>query len=139
MAIDARNPKVDRLIHHSDRGAQYASLEYAGRRTVRGIALSKSRVANLYDNAKAESIMTTLKTKEVNSKAYATLDHARRRSAASSRPSTTPSASTRHSGISRGRVRSRTRPFHQPHKLCDERRVTQLTCLNTGVHSSCCF
>jgi transposase InsO family protein len=37
-----------------------------------------SRVANPYDNAKAESFMKTLKAEEVNGKAYATLDHARR-------------------------------------------------------------
>lgn len=37
-----------------------------------------SRVANPYDNAKAESFMKTLKAEEVNGKAYATIDHARR-------------------------------------------------------------
>jgi len=37
-----------------------------------------SRVANPYDNVKAESFMKTLKAEEVNGKAYATLDHARR-------------------------------------------------------------
>jgi hypothetical protein len=37
-----------------------------------------SRVANPYDNAKAESFMKTLKTEEVNGKAYATIAHARR-------------------------------------------------------------
>jgi putative transposase len=78
MAIDARTPKADSLIHHSDRGVQYASLEYTGRLTVRGIAISMSRVGNPYDNAKAESFMKTLKAEEVNGKAYATLDHARR-------------------------------------------------------------
>jgi transposase InsO family protein len=47
-------------------------------RGVRAIAISMSRVANPYDNAKAESFMKTLKTEEVNGKAYATIEHARR-------------------------------------------------------------
>ncbi len=78
MALGARNPAPETLIHHSDRGVQYASSDYAGRLSARHIAISMSRVANPYDNAKAESFMKTLKTEEVNGKAYATLSHARR-------------------------------------------------------------
>jgi len=78
MAITARNPAPDTLIHHSDRGVQYASLDYRQRLDTRAIAVSMSRVANPYDNAKAESFMKTLKAEEVNGKAYATIDHARR-------------------------------------------------------------
>lgn len=78
MAISARNPAEHSLIHHSDRGVQYASLEYTARLAARSIAASMSRVANPYDNAKAESFMKTLKAEEVNGKAYANLDHARR-------------------------------------------------------------
>ena len=78
MAIAARNPAPETLIHHSDRGVQYASIDYTARLTGRAIAISMSRVANPYDNAKAESFMKTLKTEEVNGKAYATIDHARR-------------------------------------------------------------
>lgn len=78
MAIAARNPAPETLIHHSDRGVQYASIDYAARLTARNIAISMSRVANPYDNAKAESFMKTLKTEEVNGKAYATLLSARR-------------------------------------------------------------
>lgn len=78
MAIAARQPPPDTLIHHSDRGVQYASLDYAGRLAAHGIAKSMSRPANPYDNAKAESFMKTLKAEEVNGKAYANLDHARR-------------------------------------------------------------
>jgi len=58
--------------------AQYASIDYGRRLEAHGIAISMSRVANPYDNAKAESFMKTLKAEEVNGKAYATLDHARR-------------------------------------------------------------
>jgi putative transposase len=78
MALLARNPPADSLIHHSDRGVQYASGDYTDRLQTRDIAISMSRVANPYDNAKAESFMKTLKAEEVNGKAYATLDEARR-------------------------------------------------------------
>jgi transposase InsO family protein len=78
VAITARNPAPETLIHHSDRGVQYASIDYGRRLEARGIAISMSRVANPYDNAKAESFMKTLKTEEVNGKAYATLADARR-------------------------------------------------------------
>jgi transposase InsO family protein len=78
MALADRNPAPDSLIHHSDRGVQYASNDYVARLSAREIAVSMSRVANPYDNAKAESFMKTLKAEEVNGKAYATLDEARR-------------------------------------------------------------
>jgi transposase InsO family protein len=77
MALAERNPAPDTLTHHSDRGVQYASNDYVARRSARGIDISMSRVANPYDNAKAESFMKTLKAEEVNGKAYATLDEAR--------------------------------------------------------------
>jgi transposase InsO family protein len=77
MALAARNPAPDTLIHHSDRGVQYASNDYRQRLDTRHIAVSMSRVANPYDNAKAESFMKTLKAEEVNGKAYATIDQAR--------------------------------------------------------------
>ena len=64
MALADRNPAPDSLIHHSDRGVQYASNEYVARLSARGIAVSMSRVANPYDNAKAESFMKTLKAGE---------------------------------------------------------------------------
>lgn len=78
IALSARNPPTGSLIHHSDRGVQYASTDYTARLSARGIAISMSRIANPYDNAKAESFMKTLKAEEVNGKAYATLNHARR-------------------------------------------------------------
>ena len=78
MAIAARNPAPETVIHHSDRGVQYASNDYRQRLDARRIAISMSRVANPYDNAKAESFMKTLKAEEVNGKAYATIDQARR-------------------------------------------------------------
>jgi putative transposase len=77
-ALASRNPPAGSLIHHSDRGLQYACNDYTERLAARCIAISMSRVANPYDNAKAESFMKTLKAEEINGKAYATLDHARR-------------------------------------------------------------
>jgi len=77
MAIAARNPPPESLIHHSDRGVQYACGDYIARLEGRKIAISMSRPANPYDNAKAESFMKTLKTEEVNGKAYKTLEDAR--------------------------------------------------------------
>ena len=66
MAIEARDPPPG-LIHHSDRGVQYASSEYAARLDQRELpALSMSRPGNPYDNAKAESFMKTLKAEEVD-------------------------------------------------------------------------
>jgi transposase InsO family protein len=79
QAIAARNPPPESLIHHSDRGVQYACGDYIDRLEGRGIAISMSRPANPYDNAKAESFMKTLKTEEVNGKAYKNLEDARDR------------------------------------------------------------
>jgi len=76
-ALNARDPKPDSLIHHSDRGVQYASSAYLERLMLRKIVASMSRPGNPYDNAKAESFMKTLKCEEVDGKAYATLEDAR--------------------------------------------------------------
>ena len=78
MAIQTRRPHPGTLVHHSDRGLQYACSDYTDILNTYGILTSMSRVANPYDNAKAESFMKTLKAEEVNGKAYATLAHARR-------------------------------------------------------------
>ena len=78
QAIAARNPAPDSLIHHSDRGVQYACADYVERLERHKIAVSMSRPGNPYDNAKAESFMKTLKTEEVNGKAYVNIEDARR-------------------------------------------------------------
>jgi transposase InsO family protein len=57
---------------------QYACAAYVECLTVHCIAISMSRVANPYDNAKPESFMKTLKTDEVNRKQYTNFEHARR-------------------------------------------------------------
>lgn len=81
MAVAARAPPSG-LIHHSDRGVQYASAEYADRLAALGFQRSMSRPGNPYDNAKAESFMKTLKAEEVDGRAYADLSDARARLAA---------------------------------------------------------
>lgn len=78
-ALDARKPKPGSLIHHSDRGVQYASIAYRQQLADRDITISMSRPGNPFDNAKAESFMKTLKAEEVNGKAFADLNDARRR------------------------------------------------------------
>jgi transposase InsO family protein len=70
MAIAARRPMPGSLIHHSDRGVQYACGDYAAMLEAHGIQASMSRVGNPYDNAKAESFMKTLKQEEVDGRSY---------------------------------------------------------------------
>jgi len=70
MALDERRPAWGSLIHHSDRGVQYACGDYTKRLEAHGIAASMSRVGNPYDNAKAESFMKTLKAEEVDGRLY---------------------------------------------------------------------
>jgi putative transposase len=53
------------LVHHSDRGVQYASGDYTGLLKENGIDISMSRKANPWDNAACESFMKTLKYEEV--------------------------------------------------------------------------
>ena len=78
MAISARQPKQGALIHHSDRGVQYACSEYTEILAAHDIRPSMSRIGNPYDNAKAESFMKTLKQEEINGSSYRNLSQARR-------------------------------------------------------------
>ena len=66
------------LIHHSDRGSQYASRVYTDLLEERGIRISMSRRGNPYDNAQAESFMKTLKYEEVYRSEYRNESDARR-------------------------------------------------------------
>jgi transposase InsO family protein len=77
MALAARRPGPGQLIHHSDRGVQYACVEYSALLAAHGIQPSMSRVGSPYDNAKAESFMSTLKREEVDGRAYRTAQEAR--------------------------------------------------------------
>src|SRR5690606_32520398 len=64
MALATRRPARGGLIHHSDRGVQYACGEYTARLAAHDITASMSRLGNPYDNAKAERFMRTLKEEE---------------------------------------------------------------------------
>ena len=75
-ALEQRRPAPG-LVHHSDRGVQYASRDYTALLQARGIAISMSRKANPYDNAIAESFMKTLKYEEVYRDDYQDLLEAR--------------------------------------------------------------
>ncbi len=77
MALDRREVVPGGLVHHSDRGVQYACGDYIARLEAAGILPSMSRVACPTDNAMAESFMKTLKQEEVDASAYRDLAHAR--------------------------------------------------------------
>ncbi len=68
MALGQRNPETG-LIHHSDRGSQYASKEYRDALKIAGLQCSMSRKGNCWDNAVAESFFGTLET-ELRGKYY---------------------------------------------------------------------
>jgi putative transposase len=71
MALDARQPPPG-LLHHSDRGSQYASDDYQAVLTKFHMQASMSRTGNCYDNAPMESFFGTLKTELVHHRHYAT-------------------------------------------------------------------
>jgi putative transposase len=75
-AIATRKPPPG-LVHHSDRGVQYASEEYLAVLEKHEMIPSMSRPANPYDNASCESFMKTLKREEIYANQYSDLDHLR--------------------------------------------------------------
>jgi transposase InsO family protein len=75
VALNRRQP-LQGLVHHSDRGVQYASGDYVKQLETHGITISMSRPGNPYDNAWAESFMKTLKVEEVHGRRYRNFDHA---------------------------------------------------------------
>jgi putative transposase len=75
-AITERRPPPG-LVHHSDRGVQYASGDYVSTLRKHQIIPSMSRPANPYDNASCESFMKTLKREEIYANEYSDLDHLR--------------------------------------------------------------
>ena len=77
MAIASRQHLgLSELIHHSDRGVQYASQVYIDLLKEFGIVVSMSGKGNAYDNAFAESFMKTLKVEEVYINEYGTFEEA---------------------------------------------------------------
>lgn len=68
-AIASRRPQPG-LVHHSDRGTQYASNEYVKRLEACGAHLSMSRPARPWENGKCESFIKTLKREEIDARRY---------------------------------------------------------------------
>jgi putative transposase len=77
MALLQRCPDGKQLLHHSDRGVQYASDDYQHRLNQHGIEASMSRRGDCYDNAMMESFFATLKSELVHQQEYATHEQAR--------------------------------------------------------------
>jgi len=77
MALARRQPRAG-LLHHSDRGVQYASDDYQVLLQRHQIAVSMSGKGDCWDNAVMESFWATLKTELVNHEHYATREQARR-------------------------------------------------------------
>ena len=76
MALEQRHPS-SALVHHSDRGVQYACGNYTDLLTEHEITISMSRKGNPYDNAACESFMKTLKYEEVYRQDYRDMAEAR--------------------------------------------------------------
>jgi Transposase and inactivated derivatives len=76
QAIQARRPAPG-LVHHSDRGFQYACMEYISIIEQYRMIPSMSRPANPYDNASCESFMKTLKREEIYANKYEDLEELR--------------------------------------------------------------
>jgi putative transposase len=74
QAIARRQPPPG-VVHHSDRGVQYASHEYVKQLQRHQMIPSMSRPANPYDNASCESFVKTLKREEIYATDYRTLEH----------------------------------------------------------------
>jgi transposase InsO family protein len=77
MALEHRQPEGDKLVHHSDRGVQYASDDYQQSLANQGITVSMSGRGDCYDNAMMESFWATLKTELVHQEHYPTHEAAR--------------------------------------------------------------
>ncbi len=77
MVLAQRDVTAGGLMHHSDRGVQYACGDYIQRLELAGIQPSMSRAGCPYDNAMAESFMKTLKHEEVDGGDYKNIEHVR--------------------------------------------------------------
>jgi putative transposase len=100
MAIYNRRPQPG-LIHHSDRGSQYTSVEFGSRLKEAGLLPSMGSVADAYDNSMAESFVSTLKRELIHRHTRGRTDRPQgRRSSSTSRASTTPAEGTPRSDTS---------------------------------------
>jgi putative transposase len=76
VALGWRDPDAG-LVHHSDRGSQYAAKDYRKKLEARGITVSMSRKGDCWDNAPMESVNGTLKVECVNDEHFETREQAR--------------------------------------------------------------
>lgn len=76
MALGRRQPRAG-LLHHSDRGVQYAARDYQGLLAGAGLVASMSRKGNCWDNAVVESFFGTLKKELVHDRRYLTRKEAK--------------------------------------------------------------
>ena len=127
------------LIHHSDRGVQYACGDYTDLLEAHGIQPSMSRIGNPYDNAKAESFMKTLKQEEVDGRTYRDAREARQAIGSLHRGGLQSPATALGTGLSTaGRVRGQPPAAHSlstgraSNGNCNESLVS---CLTRRVHS----
>jgi putative transposase len=73
MALGIRRPGADvALVHHSDRGSQYTSIDYTQTLTDHGVLASVGSVGDAYDNALAESFVDSLKTELIADRVWRT-------------------------------------------------------------------
>jgi putative transposase len=77
VALGWRDPDAG-LVHHSDRGSQYAANDYRSKLAARGITVSMSRKGDCWDNAPMESVNGTLKVECVHDEHFETRDQAQR-------------------------------------------------------------
>jgi putative transposase len=77
MALVQRPVQAGALVHHSDRGVQYASEDYRHLLSQHGIQVSMSGQGDCYDNAMMESFWASLKTELIHHQRYATREQAR--------------------------------------------------------------
>lgn len=76
MALGRRQPDSD-LLHHSDRGSQYASLDYQQLLKQQGIQVSMSRKGNCWDNSVMERFFGSLKSERTDDQYYLTRQQAK--------------------------------------------------------------
>jgi len=97
MALGRRRPDAG-MLHHSDRGSQYASAAFQSLLREEQISCSMSRRGNCWDNAMMESFFATLKKEGVRQERYATRAQAAKASLTTSNDSTTECVTTRRWG-----------------------------------------
>jgi len=93
-AIRNRQPRTG-LVHHSDRGSQYASNDYVKRLESIGAVPSMSRPGRPWENGRCESFLKTLKQEEIDARAYHTMEELEQHVTSLSNRSITESVCTR--------------------------------------------